>query len=67
MELQYDKGLEEGLEKGRKEKDAAVKKAEEKAQQEKIETAKVLLAQGIDTETIAKATKLSQEEIEKLS
>jgi predicted transposase/invertase (TIGR01784 family) len=55
MDFQYDKGLEEG----RKEKEAAVKK-------EKIETAKVLLLQGINIGTIAKATRLSAEEIKAL-
>lgn len=62
-DIMLNKSFEEGLEKGREEKEAALKKAE----QEKIETVKVLLAQGIDTEIIAKATKLSQEEIEKLA
>ncbi len=76
-----EKGFERGLEKGLKEKDEAVKKADEEkeialkkakkqAQQEKereiIEIAKTLLAQGIDIETIAKATKLSPEEVKKL-
>jgi len=55
MDFQYDKGLEEG----RKEKEAAVKN-------EKIKIAKTLLLQGIDIETIAKATTLSQEEMKKL-
>jgi predicted transposase YdaD len=62
----FERGLEEGIEIGRKEKEEAIEKAKEKAQQEKIETAKVLLAQGIDAETIAKAMKLSQEEVKKL-
>jgi predicted transposase/invertase (TIGR01784 family) len=67
-------GIEEGLEKGRKEKEAALKKAKEKAQQEKEVAlqekergiAKTLLLQGIDIETIVKATTLPKEEIEKL-
>jgi predicted transposase/invertase (TIGR01784 family) len=45
------KGFERGLEKGREE--------------EKIEIAKTLFAQGIDMEMTAKATKLSQEELKK--
>jgi predicted transposase/invertase (TIGR01784 family) len=73
-----EKGFERGLETGRKEKEEAVRKAEEKAQQEKeaavkkaerernSDIARTLLSQGIDIETIAKATTLSKEEIEKL-
>mgnify|MGYP006348413335 CR=1 FL=1 len=55
--------LEEGLEKGREEKEAAVEKAK---QQEKIEMAKSMLLKGIDKEMISDITKLSKQEIEKL-
>ena len=63
--------FEKGLEKGRKEKEAAVKKAEEEKEAaiQKAEQgiAKSLLSQGVDIETIIKATTLSKEEIEKIS
>jgi len=49
-----EKGFERGLEEGR-----------EEARQEKIEMAKMLLLQGVDIDMIAKATKLSQEELKK--
>ena len=72
-DIMLTKSFEEGFEKGREEKESALKKVEEekeaaikKAEQEKIEIAKSLLSQGVDVETIAKATKLSKEEIEKL-
>jgi predicted transposase/invertase (TIGR01784 family) len=76
-----EKGIEKGRKLERKEKNAALKKAKQekeaalkKAQQEKEAAlqekergiAKMLLLQGIDIETIAKATTLSIEEIEKL-
>jgi predicted transposase/invertase (TIGR01784 family) len=48
-----EKGLEKGLEKGR----------EEKA----LETARNLLAMGIEIDKIAKATGLKKEEVEKLA
>jgi hypothetical protein len=72
------KEKEAAIKKAKQEKEAALKKAEEKAQQEKdaavektkkvekIEIAKMLLLQGIGIETIAKATTLSNEEIERL-
>ncbi len=55
------KSFEEGLEKGREEKEAAIKKAE----QEKIEIVKSMFLKGIDVETIADVTKFSKEEVEK--
>ncbi|MBP9691892.1 MAG: Rpn family recombination-promoting nuclease/putative transposase [Alphaproteobacteria bacterium] len=74
LEKYEEKGFERGFEKGREEKEEALKKAEEKAQQEKevalknekIEIAKALLLQGVDTETIVKATKIPKQEVEKL-
>ncbi len=77
-DIMLTKRFEEGIEKGREEKEAAVKEAEEKAEQEKeiavkkaerersLDIAKTLLLQGIDIETIAKATTLSKEEVERL-
>ena len=47
-----EKGLKEGIEKGAKE--------------EKIQTAKRMLAKGIDIETIIECTELTKEEIEKI-
>jgi predicted transposase/invertase (TIGR01784 family) len=59
----YDEGKAEGL----KEKEAAVKKAEEKAARERnLEIAKNMLSKGIDVSTIADITSLSKGEIEKL-
>ncbi len=51
--------LQEGLEKGRKERDVAVVRA-------KLEIAKAMLLKGIDTETIAATTNLPKGDIKKL-
>ncbi len=66
LEFQYDKGLA----KGREEKEVALKKADEEKEaalhNKEREIAKMLLAQGIDVETVTNATKLSKEEIKRL-
>ena len=56
QEIGYEKGVEKGLEKGK----------EEGLNQAKLETARELKAMGLSVSQIAKATKLSFEEIEKL-
>jgi predicted transposase/invertase (TIGR01784 family) len=67
-DIMLTKRFEEGLEKGREEKEAAVKKAKEEAQQEKErEIAKSMFLKGIDVNTISEITKLSKQEIEKLT
>jgi predicted transposase/invertase (TIGR01784 family) len=63
LEKGIEKGREEGLAEGRKEKEVAVEKAKH---ERNLEIAKTLLLQGVDIKTIAKATALSKEEIEKL-
>jgi predicted transposase/invertase (TIGR01784 family) len=52
------KGIEQGIEKGWKERDI-------EAQKEKIGMAKTLLLKGIDIEIISETTGLSSEEIKK--
>jgi len=67
----YEKGLEVGIEKGMKEGiQRGIEKGIEKgimegSQKEKIEIAKKMLELKIDKETIAKATGLTEQEIEK--
>lgn len=68
----YEKGLEVGIEKGMKEGiQRGIEKGIEKgimegSQKEKIEIAKKMLELKIDIETIAKATGLTEQEIEKI-
>lgn len=68
----YEKGLEVGIEKGMKEGiQRGIEKGIEKgimegSQKEKIEIAKKMLELKIDKETIAKATGLTEQEIEKI-
>ncbi|MEE0791324.1 MAG: ATPase, partial [Clostridia bacterium] len=72
----YEKGLEIGIEKGMKEGmkegiQRGIEKGIEKgimegSQKEKIEIAKKMLELKIDKETIAKATGLTEQEIEKI-
>ena len=68
----YEKGLEVGIEKGMKEGiQREIEKGIEKglmegSQKEKIEIAKKMLELKIDKETIAKATGLTEQEIEKI-
>jgi predicted transposase/invertase (TIGR01784 family) len=52
------RGIAKGIEQGREEKEAALKKA-------KQEMAKILLSKGIDIEIISETTGLSKEEIRK--
>jgi len=56
-------GIEKGIEIGRKEREDAVKKAE---RERNLEIAKSMLLKGIDINTIADITTLSQQEIKKL-
>ena len=56
----YDKGKAEGIEEGKKEG------REEGREEEKIEIARNLKQLGIDATAIAKATKLTSQEIEQL-
>src|SRR3990167_3267722 len=56
MDQKYDEGIEKGREEGR----------EEGKYERNMEIAKSLLLQGVNIETIAKATTLSKEEISKL-
>lgn len=58
-DIMLTKRFEEGLEKGREEKEAALKKAKE-------EMAKSLLSKGVDMEIISETTGLSGQEIKKL-
>lgn len=64
----YEKGLEVGIEKGMKEgiQRGIEKGIMEGSQKEKIEIAKKMLELKIDIETIAKATGLTEQEIEKI-
>ena len=68
----YEKGLEVGIEKGMKEGiQRGIEKGIEKgimegSQKEKIEIAKKMLKLKIDKETIAEATGLTEQEIEKI-
>ena len=68
----YEKGLEVGIEKGMKEGiQRGIEKGIEKgimegSQKEKIEIAKKMLELKIDKETIAEATGLTEQEIEKI-
>lgn len=64
----YEKGLEIGLEKGiqRGMEKGIEKGIMEGSQKEKIEIAKKMLELKIDKETIAKATGLTEQEIEKI-
>ena len=62
-DLMLTKSFEEGLEKGRKEKEVAIEKTKKI---EKIEMAKSMVLKRINVNTISKITKLSKEEIEKL-
>lgn len=60
VERMTEKGIAQGIEKG-------IEKGIEQGEQKKaLEIAKALLAQGIDIETIAKATRLPKENIRKL-
>ncbi len=67
MDQKFDEGLvvgiKKGIEKGREEERAA---GEKKRHTERQETAKILLAQGVSIEIVARATSLSKEEIQKL-
>ena len=73
-DLMLTKSFEEGLEKGREEKEVALKKAEEEKEAaiektkkiEKIEMAKSIVLKRIIVNTSSEITKLSKEEIEKL-
>ena len=64
----YEKGLEDGIEKGiqRGMEKGIEKGIMEGSQKEKIEIAKKMLELKIDKETIAKATGLTEQEIEKI-
>ena len=64
----YEKGLEIGIEKGiqRGMEKGIEKGIMEGSQKEKIEIAKKMLELKIDKETIAKATGLTEQEIEKI-
>ena len=64
----YEKGLEVGIEKGMKEgiQRGIEKGIMEGSQKEKIEIAKKMLELKIDKETIAEATGLTEQEIEKI-
>jgi predicted transposase/invertase (TIGR01784 family) len=62
-DLTLTKSFEEGLEKGREEKEVAIEKTKKI---KKIEMAKSMVLKRINVNTISEITKLSKEEIEKL-